>query len=162
MPELTDDHFAMLSHFETHGGTLTYESIVENPPRHWDKHQVAGLLRELSDVGLLKRGELTLHTITEKGVIAYKINIALPDVYHFLFSKRNADYISWNELVEKLKISDDIADILQAKLFNDGYIKTSDLYSIEEDERFEITQKFNSQPSLTAWVRVLSGLGVAN
>lgn len=144
MTELTEAHYTMLSHFDTNGGTLIYEAIVDNPPngKHWDKHDVARILRELCSVGLLSRGELTIHIITEKGRIAYKINSVSQEVYNYFFSKRNDVYVSWNELVETLGIPDDIIDILQTKLLNDGFIKISKMHAIEEDDRFEITQKF--------------------
>ena len=145
MPELTDDHYVMLSHFNTHGGTLTYQSIIESPPtgRLWDKHDVGRLLRELCDVGLLERKEMAIHTITEKGIIAYKINIILPDVYKFLSTKRFDDFFYWGELKEKANITDDIEEILLSKLYHDNYIKKSIIKGSEENGDFlEVTQRF--------------------
>jgi hypothetical protein len=141
MTELTESHYRMLSHFIENGGSLTYESIVDKPPigSYWNKHEVASILRELCDSSLLKRGELTVHTITEKGKIANVI----PHVYRFLSSKNLEDIFYWKELKQKANVSDDIDDILKSKLYQDNHIKTSSIRGSEEDGNFfEVTQKF--------------------
>ena len=60
----------------------------------------------------------------------------------FLYSKRDTDFFTWHELENKLQISNEISELLQLKLLNDVYIRKSEMYSIKEEDRFEITSKF--------------------
>ncbi len=70
--ELTDDHYKLLQHFQDNGGTLSYQDICSIGPKgvFWNRHDIRRLLGELSDVDLLQRKKLGIHSLTEKGRVA--------------------------------------------------------------------------------------------
>ncbi len=74
--------------------------------------------------------------------LQFRLNKILPQVYEFLYSKRDADYFTWQDLDNKVQIPDEIGETLYLKLYRDKYIQRSEIYSIEEEDRLEVTDKF--------------------
>jgi len=135
-PKMTDD----LDRFYMQDIVRSTECFTDtNFGRYLQFRLKPEVFNKINEIGVDK---FVTQFTSDNTLLKDKILKILPQVYEFLYSKRDADYFTWQDLDNKVQIPDEIGETLYLKLYRDKYIQRSEIYSIEEEDRLEVTDKF--------------------